>query len=79
MVSKALDKSKKIPMVNFFSSKALEILSTRPMRAKAVDRFLRNPNYLSVSKLLHIKNDISLLYISFSRIFEKTGNTDMGL
>ena len=78
-VSKALEKSRKIPTTQSPFSSASDILSIKTINAMWVDFPFWNPNWYLYNKLLSLIYFKSLLYISLSMTFEKTGNTETGL
>ena len=78
-VSKAFEKSRKIPITQSPFSNASDILAINMTKAMWVDLPIWNPNRYFYYKSLSLMNFKSRFYMSLSMIFEKMGSTDTGL
>ena len=79
MVSKALDRSKKMPKVVSLLSIADDMTQIKSVRAKAVKWFFHNPNCFEYKTLCRSKNSIRRLYTTLSKSLERPGRIEIGL
>ena len=79
IVSKAFDKSMKIAPVREPLSASFPIKSVQSATASSVEHFEQKPNWCLQSKLFLSKCSISCLCTTHCKIFDMTGNSEMGL
>ena len=78
MVSKAFDKSRKIPSIFCFELNEEIILLVNKVQAWLVECDFLKPNWQFERMFILLQKEYKRLCTSFSKIFEKTGSRFMG-